>query len=1360
MRPFPLPHRVSFLASDITLPPHDETLTFVAAMVVNALLHEAMNRHPLVSVGDYADENLSDGAGGLLDAHHPGFGDTVVWSLGAARRDEVLWFQLGLLDPRRPAGVVLHARGHARGNADGHGGKEEDWSAFGGNLLSQQMMACLGQWLEARRLPPVPRPLPPFSSADLVALVEQLDRALTAVKARQDPAPHLAPPPALAVAFHRVMQQLASSGLDAAEMDRAILALEPDNVVSRRNRFLATLDDPGASRAAILEIVGDAPMWGKPHLSVHGVELAALDDRLPLRHQGIAAQLLPTNPWALSNLALQLREANRHEEAYRALARACVHAPDFARAHLEAARGLRACGRTGQAYVDGRDHCEHVFALWQSGRLPRSEWALKVQAGIVLAELHADVGRLEEAVRIADQTFAGLSGAGSGHESFRGAMDRAERWRRDPETLATGYAREGWFRGEPGRVLAGFARGQPRTGDEVEMVVESLIRVGKEELAPCAFWHLRGSLGAGAGGRARLAGAKALLLAGEVDAALDEIQSHQLIQPQSRAEAEINRLFRLGVAAPVAAWDAAIRRRLDLGARHLARLAARDACDFIPGMDQSAAAHEALGWGPERRFDAAVLAPLARALETGAGAAEAIARIDERLAHAGEGTRLEDADRLAHSWLDALPRGAAAEPTPRHAGALVYALGQALARYMALSHQPPTPLAGAWRQVATDALHLVWRARAVVETAWIRGLLEVLDVAHDADDWLFDAWVLRVERALDIEHRAGAHLEPLTHGLARVARFLRGDERIGFEQRMALDLRDDHAAAPQTCDLLERCLRAFGTGGAAAALSASAAAGRHPADALDAHWLGARANPAAAGEPWVALARALFASDQPDAAFDALVEGLAGKPERWRNEQVAQIRPLWERAGVPVPIDAGRAHLEGQRLLAAGDAEAAARCFRWSLAFDPKNTVLLEQLGTAAARLGHVSETVRAFSRADRRQGPKRAAHALLESHEYAGATLAYRYAAPGFTTAEEWKLLGTAARYREDHETAAEAYEAMDALLGGATDMEGLNAWATALYHAGLHEKCLPVAQRLLAAAGRDDTYQSFAHHALARALLGAGRGVEAVSHARTAVHMNSMVDHEREFSDTLHRAQHNEPYPATPLRNQTPERQAFRALEEGALPRSLSLSHRGDSWELARVALATAEFRHPTDNDRPVSPLALEIAQQILDRSAGQTDKHASLARVHALRIRENAYLQIDAPPPLGARLPRERFAALFRGRAGSASPTQPQPSVDESDVPEPPPPAMPPPRTPLASAPTAPVTDDPVVFPGTKVARLSDYVRIMKGLQSGDTDGVLSRAGLDMAAYAQIATGWGQRMAADPVLAAKFQKLMTTS
>ncbi|MCE9575568.1 MAG: tetratricopeptide repeat protein [Deltaproteobacteria bacterium] len=68
------------------------------------------------------------------------------------------------------------------------------------------------------------------------------------------------------------------------------------------------------------------------------------------------------------------------------------------------------------------------------------------------------------------------------------------------------------------------------------------------------------------------------------------------------------------------------------------------------------------------------------------------------------------------------------------------------------------------------------------------------------------------------------------------------------------------------------------------------------------------------------------------------------------------------------------------------------------------------------------------------------------------------------------------------------------------------------------------------------------------------------------------------------------------------------------------------------------------------------------------------------------------------------------------------------------------------------------DPVVFPGQRVAKLSDYVTMMKRMQTGDMMGAIGAYGLDMMSYGQVAMAWGQKLAADPTLNAKFAAMMT--
>ncbi len=69
------------------------------------------------------------------------------------------------------------------------------------------------------------------------------------------------------------------------------------------------------------------------------------------------------------------------------------------------------------------------------------------------------------------------------------------------------------------------------------------------------------------------------------------------------------------------------------------------------------------------------------------------------------------------------------------------------------------------------------------------------------------------------------------------------------------------------------------------------------------------------------------------------------------------------------------------------------------------------------------------------------------------------------------------------------------------------------------------------------------------------------------------------------------------------------------------------------------------------------------------------------------------------------------------------------------------------------------DPLVFPGQPVAKLSDYVKMMKHMQTGDMNGALRMFGLNMASYGPVAQAWGVKLASDPTLTSKFSKMMAS-
>ena len=273
------------------------------------------------------------------------------------------------------------------------------------------------------------------------------------------------------------------------------------------------------------------------------------------------------------------------------------------------------------------------------------------------------------------------------------------------------------------------------------------------------------------------------------------------------------------------------------------------------------------------------------------------------------------------------------------------------------------------------------------------------------------------------------------------------------------------------------------------------------------------------------------------------------------------------------------------------------------------------------------------------------------------------------------------------------------------------------------------------------DPSIVPYVLHGMAQALLGQGATQEALGYAQSAL-QRAPAQSQQEFATTLQHAQRGAPLPrkAAP-----PSEGAFDALRandpKATLDRASKLA--GDA-RASRAALTAARYRFPSDNDVPFARAGVDAAWSTLQSAAGTTDRDAAIALHEADRTLRAALFGIDVPPPLGASMTREAFLARFGGAAAGAPPAQAIAQAQAAQQ--------------AVQAGTA-GDMDPVVFPNQPFPRLSDYVRIMKALQSGNPVGGLTQLGLTMQAYGPIAMRWTQAMQRDPTLVAKFQRLMTT-
>jgi hypothetical protein len=202
------------------------------------------------------------------------------------------------------------------------------------------------------------------------------------------------------------------------------------------------------------------------------------------------------------------------------------------------------------------------------------------------------------------------------------------------------------------------------------MLIEALITLGREDEALIAFRHYQGidSVGIVGDGKARLAAAKAMMLAGELFDAMEQIQIVQLRRSQSRFESEINRLLRLACCWSTPEWERVIERRLDQGALHLAMSAARDLADFLPTFD-TPLVREALGLRRPFTVEPAWILQLADSLPAAGASTSAIL---DRLAVPKDDS-LRTADALGQEWWTVLVPSS--KDREAHAAGAVLALG-------------------------------------------------------------------------------------------------------------------------------------------------------------------------------------------------------------------------------------------------------------------------------------------------------------------------------------------------------------------------------------------------------------------------------------------------------------------------------------------------------------------------------------------------------------------------------------------------------------------------------------------------------------------------------------------------------------
>ncbi len=226
-------------------------------------------------------------------------------------------------------------------------------------------------------------------------------------------------------------------------------------------------------------------------------------------------------------------------------------------------------------------------------------------------------------------------------------------------------------------------------------------------------------------------------------------------------------------------------------------------------------------------------------------------------------------------------------------------------------------------------------------------------------------------------------------------------------------------------------------------------------------------------------------------------------------------------------------------------------------------------------------------------------------------------------------------------------------------------------------------------------------------RACSGLGKHDEGVALAQQALERNKHSAVAALYRSTLEQAK--ERHPTTfvdsplPVKLRVP---AFVALDKGDFTTAAAALTERD-WSVRRAALAAARHRTPAERSLTVTSRARAAASSVLVLSVGLMDRDAMLCRMTALGIREQSMFARDPLPRL----------------------------ADQ-----------------LAPPPKAKFTDR-VVVPNSKIARISDYVSLLRDLASLSTREALQQFDLDDDGYLEVGKSWGAALAADPALAAEI-------
>ena len=363
-----------------------------------------------------------------------------------------------------------------------------------------------------------------------------------------------------------------------------------------------------------------------------------------------------------------------------------------------------------------------------------------------------------------------------------------------------------------------------------------------------------------------------------------------------------------------------------------------------------------------------------------------------------------------------------------------------------------------------------------------------------------------------------------------------------------------------------------------------------------------------------------------------------------RPQAIADLMGPWRLAGIATPLESDAAFEAGLVAVSEDRLDAAVQHLRWAVAVEPGNAKRAQSLAVALGRFGGGLDAIRVLAAHERSEAPHQIGRALVDAGRDHEAVRVLRYAARRFRSPEDWAMLASTARHADNDAVAVEAGRRAVAL--GSTDPDVLMALATGLYRCGEFVECERIAQQLIDSKNASRDIRVVGLHAMARALAGQGRHVDAHPYAKEAARLGPNGDLAQDLIETMDRIVAQQEPPIRPSVELTMERRAWAELEAGRFE-SLTSAITSPSFGVTRAALAACEFRTDDESGIPVAPRALDAAVAVLGRSEGAMSVDAVLARIRALRVRDNAFIQIDPPPPMGTRFTPEEFERAYQER-----------------------------------------------------------------------------------------------------------------